>query len=31
MTTAINIHKDSLMFMTGVVTVSCQSNPHPFK
>jgi len=27
MTTVINIHKDSFMFMT----VSCQSYAHPFK
>jgi len=34
MTKVINIHKDSFMFMTGVVmfmTVPCQSYAHPFK
>jgi len=33
MTTVINIHEDSFMFMTGVIfmTVSCQYFAHPFK
>jgi len=31
MTTVINIHKDSFMFMTGVMSCLCQSYGHPFK
>jgi len=33
MTTVINIHKDTFMFMTGVMSClwQCQSYAHPFK
>jgi len=31
MTTVINIHKESFMFMTGVTSCLWQSYAHPFK